>query len=55
MVPVWLISLPLKNDMIEAKVMHEQLCSMVVRLGRLVECLSYKLFNTSGFDYRVLL
>ncbi|KAK7302067.1 hypothetical protein RJT34_12946 [Clitoria ternatea] len=31
-VPTWLSFLPLKNDLIEAKVMHEQLCLMVARL-----------------------
>ncbi|KAK7305662.1 hypothetical protein VNO77_43570 [Canavalia gladiata] len=30
-VPAWLSFLPLKNDLIEANVMHEQLCLMVAR------------------------
>ncbi|KAL2923922.1 Importin-5 [Bienertia sinuspersici] len=30
-VPLWLNSLPIKGDLIEAKVVHEQLCSMVER------------------------
>ncbi|KAL9233010.1 hypothetical protein vseg_008055 [Gypsophila vaccaria] len=30
-VPMWLNSLPIKGDLIEAKVVHEQLCSMVER------------------------
>ncbi|TKY47373.1 Ran-binding protein 6 [Spatholobus suberectus] len=34
MVPVWLSFLPLRNDLIEAKVMHEQLCLMVARLDK---------------------
>ncbi|XP_027335605.1 uncharacterized protein LOC113849710 [Abrus precatorius] len=33
-VPAWLSFLPLKNDLIEAKVMHEQLCLMVARLDK---------------------
>ncbi|XP_054797006.1 uncharacterized protein LOC129302271 isoform X5 [Prosopis cineraria] len=31
LVPVWLSLLPLKNDLSEAKIMHEQLCLMVSR------------------------
>ncbi|CAI8583145.1 unnamed protein product [Vicia faba] len=31
-VPAWLSFLPLKDDLAEAKIMHEQLCSMVARL-----------------------
>ncbi|RDX95121.1 sal3, partial [Mucuna pruriens] len=34
MVPTWLSFLPLKNDLIEAKVMHDQLCLMVARLDK---------------------
>ncbi|KAK7387362.1 hypothetical protein VNO78_28107 [Psophocarpus tetragonolobus] len=34
MVPAWLNFLPLKNDLIEAKIMHEQLCLMVARLDK---------------------
>jgi membrane protein DedA with SNARE-associated domain len=30
-VPAWLSCLPIKNDLIEAKVVHDQLCSMVER------------------------
>lgn len=30
-VPAWLNCLPIKSDLIEAKVVHEQLCSMVER------------------------
>ncbi|PSS14495.1 Importin-5 like [Actinidia chinensis var. chinensis] len=30
-VPVWLSCLPIKGDLIEAKVVHDQLCSMVER------------------------
>ncbi|KAL9233007.1 hypothetical protein vseg_008053 [Gypsophila vaccaria] len=30
-VPMWLNSLPIKGDLIEAKVVHEQLCAMVER------------------------
>ena len=30
-VPAWLSCLPLKGDLIEAKVVHDQLCSMVER------------------------
>ncbi|CAM6081611.1 unnamed protein product [Calypogeia fissa] len=30
-VPAWLSCLPLKNDMVEAKIVHEQLCVMVER------------------------
>jgi len=30
-VPAWLGCLPIKDDKIEAKVVHEQLCSMVER------------------------
>lgn len=30
-VPAWLNCLPLKGDLIEAKVVHDQLCSMVER------------------------
>ncbi|XP_057982849.1 uncharacterized protein LOC131167857 [Malania oleifera] len=33
-VPVWLSCLPIKNDLIEAKVVHDQLCSMVERSDR---------------------
>ncbi|KAL4330742.1 uncharacterized protein LOC107633820 isoform X1 [Arachis ipaensis] len=33
-VPAWLSCLPLKNDLIEAKLMHEQLCLMVARLDK---------------------
>nr|KYP76005.1 Importin-5 [Cajanus cajan] len=33
-VPAWLSFLPLENDLIEAKVMHEQLCLMVSRLDK---------------------
>ncbi|KAF1881903.1 hypothetical protein Lal_00038545 [Lupinus albus] len=33
-VPFWLSLLPLKDDLIEAKVMHEQLCLMVSRLDK---------------------
>ncbi|CDP17582.1 unnamed protein product [Coffea canephora] len=32
-VPAWLSCLPIKGDLIEAKVVHEQLCSMVERQG----------------------
>lgn len=31
MVPAWLGCLPLKGDLVEAKIVHEQLCSMVER------------------------
>jgi len=31
MVPAWLSFLPLRNDLIEAKLMHEQLCLMAER------------------------
>ncbi|KAL2333194.1 hypothetical protein Fmac_014407 [Flemingia macrophylla] len=34
MVPAWLSFLPLTNDLIEAKLMHEQLCLMVSRLDK---------------------
>jgi len=30
-VPAWLSCLPIKSDIIEAKIVHEQLCSMVER------------------------
>jgi len=30
-VPAWLSCLPIKSDLIEAKIVHEQLCSMVER------------------------
>jgi importin-5 len=30
-VPAWLGCLPMKDDKVEAKVVHEQLCSMVER------------------------
>ncbi|KAG6520022.1 hypothetical protein ZIOFF_017051 [Zingiber officinale] len=33
-VPAWLGCLPIKNDLIEAKIVHEQLCSMVERSDR---------------------
>ncbi|CAK8566684.1 unnamed protein product [Lathyrus sativus] len=33
-VPVWLSFLPLKDDLAEAKIMHEQLCLMVARLDK---------------------
>lgn len=33
-IPAWLSFLPLKEDLVEAKIMHEQLCSMVARLDR---------------------
>ncbi|KAL7168809.1 hypothetical protein ACSBR2_033944 [Camellia fascicularis] len=33
-VPAWLSCLPIKSDMIEAKVVHDQLCSMVERSDR---------------------
>lgn len=33
-VPAWLSCLPIKNDLIEAKVVHDQLCSMVERSDR---------------------
>ncbi|GAB2222582.1 hypothetical protein Droror1_Dr00016701 [Drosera rotundifolia] len=33
-VPVWLSCLPLKGDLIEAKVVHDQLCAMVERSDR---------------------
>ncbi|GMH20087.1 hypothetical protein Nepgr_021928 [Nepenthes gracilis] len=33
-VPLWLNCLPIKGDLIEAKVVHEQLCSMVERSDR---------------------
>ncbi|XP_059429608.1 uncharacterized protein LOC132163363 [Corylus avellana] len=33
-VPAWLNCLPIKGDLIEAKVVHEQLCSMVERSDR---------------------
>ncbi|XP_042385378.1 importin-5-like [Zingiber officinale] len=33
-VPAWLSCLPIKNDLIEAKIVHEQLCSMVERSDR---------------------
>ena len=32
LVPAWLSCLPIKGDLIEAKLVHEQLCSMVERL-----------------------
>ncbi|XP_028790376.1 importin-5 [Neltuma alba] len=34
LVPVWLNCLPIKGDLIEAKVVHDQLCSMVERSDR---------------------
>ncbi|KAE9601182.1 hypothetical protein Lal_00023750 [Lupinus albus] len=34
LVPAWLNCLPIKGDLIEAKVVHEQLCSMVERSDR---------------------
>ncbi|KAK9123341.1 hypothetical protein Sjap_012943 [Stephania japonica] len=33
-VPAWLSCLPIKGDLIEAKIVHEQLCSMVERSDR---------------------
>ncbi|XP_009791368.1 uncharacterized protein [Nicotiana sylvestris] len=33
-IPAWLNSLPIKGDLIEAKVVHDQLCSMVERSDR---------------------
>ncbi|GAU22441.1 hypothetical protein TSUD_123280 [Trifolium subterraneum] len=33
-VPVWLSFFPLKDDLVEAKIMHEQLCLMVGRLDK---------------------
>ncbi|CAA2956119.1 importin-5-like [Olea europaea subsp. europaea] len=33
-VPAWLSCLPIKGDLIEAKVVHEQLCTMVERSDR---------------------
>ncbi|KAL2974777.1 hypothetical protein AAZX31_14G123200 [Glycine max] len=33
-VPAWLSCLPIKGDLIEAKVVHDQLCSMVERSDR---------------------
>ncbi|KAJ9179894.1 hypothetical protein P3X46_008207 [Hevea brasiliensis] len=33
-VPAWLSCLPIKNDLIEAKLVHDQLCSMVERSDR---------------------
>ncbi|ONK75287.1 uncharacterized protein A4U43_C03F15290 [Asparagus officinalis] len=33
-VPAWLSCLPIKSDLIEAKIVHEQLCSMVERSDR---------------------
>ncbi|XP_045826344.1 importin-5-like [Trifolium pratense] len=33
-VPVWLSFLPLKDDLVEAKIMHDQLCLMVGRLDK---------------------
>lgn len=32
-VPAWLNCLPIKGDLIEAKVVHDQLCSMAERLA----------------------
>ncbi|URE00620.1 HEAT repeat [Musa troglodytarum] len=32
--PAWLSCLPIKNDLIEAKIVHEQLCSMIERSDR---------------------
>ncbi|CAL9075260.1 unnamed protein product, partial [Musa acuminata var. zebrina] len=32
--PAWLGCLPIKNDLIEAKIVHEQLCSMIERSDR---------------------
>ena len=32
-VPAWLNCLPIKGDLIEAKVVHDQLCLMAERLG----------------------
>ncbi|KAL2597960.1 hypothetical protein AAZX31_11G218700 [Glycine max] len=34
MVPAWLSFLPLRNDLIEAKLMHEQLCLMAERFDK---------------------
>ncbi|KAI4307684.1 hypothetical protein L6164_030846 [Bauhinia variegata] len=34
LVPAWLSHLPLKDDLIEARIMHEQLCFMVARLDK---------------------
>lgn len=31
LVPAWLSCLPIKGDLIEAKIVHDQLCSMVER------------------------
>jgi importin-5 len=28
-IPAWLSCLPIKNDLIEAKLVHEQLCAML--------------------------
>ncbi|KAI5407279.1 hypothetical protein KIW84_053508 [Lathyrus oleraceus] len=33
-IPAWLSFLPLKDDLAEAKIMHEQLCLMVARLDK---------------------
>lgn len=33
LVPAWLSCLPIKGDLIEAKIVHDQLCSMVERLN----------------------
>uniref|UniRef100_A0A0V0HC70 Putative ovule protein n=1 Tax=Solanum chacoense TaxID=4108 RepID=A0A0V0HC70_SOLCH len=33
-IPAWLNYLPIKDDLIEAKVVHDQLCSMVERSDR---------------------
>lgn len=33
-IPAWLSCLPIKSDLIEAKIVHEQLCSMVERSDR---------------------
>ncbi|KAH6554762.1 hypothetical protein KP509_1Z308500 [Ceratopteris richardii] len=30
-VPAWLSCLPIRNDLVEAKIVHDQLCSMVER------------------------
>ncbi|CAO2831880.1 unnamed protein product [Amaranthus hypochondriacus] len=43
-VPMWLNCLPIKGDLIEAKLVHEQLCSMVERSDR----------DLLGLDYQYL-
>jgi len=35
-IPAWLSCLPIRGDLIEAKVVHDQLCSMVERLVNLM-------------------